>query len=76
MMASPGSQHENFTVWAKEQGVKIHGVTPARTANRGLGIVAQRRIEVTKFHYRDLYALAEHYARLGRNSSLCPLPLF
>lgn len=42
----PGSQHDQFTAWAKEQGVKINGVGPAKISGRGLGIIAQRRIEV------------------------------
>ena len=42
----PESQHDQFTAWAKEQGVKINGVGPAKISGRGLGIIAQRRIEV------------------------------
>ncbi len=44
----PGVRHEQFTAWAKKQGVKISGVAPFEIPGRGLGIVAQRRIEVTK----------------------------
>lgn len=43
-----GAHHEDFTAWAKQQGVQINGVGPASIAKHGLGIVAQRRIEVTK----------------------------
>ncbi|MCJ1427429.1 hypothetical protein MMC29_005332 [Sticta canariensis] len=42
---SPGPQHERFTEWAREQKIKINGVGPAQASGRGLGIIAQRRIE-------------------------------
>lgn len=41
-----GEQHEVFTTWAKERGVKINAVGPARICGRGLGIVATRKIKV------------------------------
>ncbi|SLM38471.1 SET domain [Lasallia pustulata] len=40
-----GKKHEVFTAWAKEQGVKINAVGPARIRGRGLGIVATRKIQ-------------------------------
>ena len=43
----PGAHHENFIAWAKLQGVQVNGVGPASITGHGLGIVAQRRIEVT-----------------------------
>ena len=43
----PGPEHEHFITWAKNQGVKISGVGPAKIPGRGLGIIAQRRIEVS-----------------------------
>ena len=42
----PGTHHDEFTAWAKEQGVQVNGVGPANIVGHGLGIVAQRRIEV------------------------------
>ena len=42
----PETCHDEFTAWAKEQGVLINGVGPANIVGHGLGIVAQRRIEV------------------------------
>ena len=47
-ISPPGAHHEEFTAWAKQQGVQINGVGPARIPGQGLGIVAQRRVEVTK----------------------------
>ncbi|KAK3172786.1 hypothetical protein OEA41_006111 [Lepraria neglecta] len=44
-ISPPGPQHDQFTAWAKKKGVKINGVGPARISGRGLGIIAQRRIE-------------------------------
>ena len=43
----PGPEHEHFTTWAKNQGVRISGVGPAKISGSGLGIIAQRRIEVS-----------------------------
>lgn len=43
---SPGPHHERFIEWAREQKIKINGVGPAQASGRGLGIIAQRRIEV------------------------------
>lgn len=45
-ISPPGAHHEEFTAWAKQQGVQINGVGPASISGHGLGIVAQRRIEV------------------------------
>ena len=39
-------KHEVFTVWAKEQGVVIDGVAPAKLTGKGFGIVATRRLKV------------------------------
>ena len=44
----PGAHHEEFTKWAKQQGIQVNGIEPASIPGHGLGIVAQRRIEVTK----------------------------
>ena len=43
---SPGPQYEAFTAWSGERGVTINGVQAAKISGHGLGIVAQRRIEV------------------------------
>ena len=45
-ITSAGPQHERFTKWAREQNIRINGVGPAQVSGRGLGIIAQRRIEV------------------------------
>ncbi|KAI9879918.1 MAG: hypothetical protein M1830_006585 [Pleopsidium flavum] len=42
----PGDEHEVFTGWVQERGVKINGVAPASFAGRGLGIAAKRKIQV------------------------------
>ena len=45
-LSPPGHEHKLFVSWAKEQGVRISGVRPVKIQGRGLGIVADRRIEV------------------------------
>lgn len=40
-----GPQHEALTHWSKDRGVEIKKVSPARIPGRGLGVIAQRRIE-------------------------------
>ena len=49
-VSPPGPEHEQLTRWARSQGVKINGVGPAKIPGSGLGIVAQRRIEVSGLH--------------------------
>lgn len=46
-VSAPDPVHAQFTAWAIEQGVEIRGVGPARIQNRGLGMVTQRKIEVS-----------------------------
>ena len=53
-VSSPGAHHESFTAWAKQQGVQVNGVGPAGISGHGLGIVAQRRIEVTNPQPRSM----------------------
>lgn len=43
----PGEQHTKFVAWAKENGVAIDGIAPARFINRGMGIVAAKDIKVS-----------------------------
>lgn len=45
----PESSHARFTLWTKDQGIKVNGVRPAKTPNGGLGIVANRAIKVFYF---------------------------
>jgi len=45
-MEPAGEKHDRFTQWAKERGVKINGVAPARFPGRGLGIAAKKDIKV------------------------------
>ena len=47
-MTDPGAQHDEFMEWAQQQGVQVNGVGPASILGYGLGIIAQRRIEVRK----------------------------
>jgi hypothetical protein len=39
-------KHELFTEWAIQQGVKPMGIAAHQWSNRGLGIIAQERLEV------------------------------
>lgn len=43
-----GKHHTDFMRWAKSQGVKINGVTPAHIPGRGSGMIATRNIEVRR----------------------------
>ncbi len=45
-ISPPGHEHELFTLWAKERGVQIFGVGPAKIEGCGIGMVAQRKIQV------------------------------
>lgn len=40
--------HEEFKKWAVERRVKINGVSAHRFEGRGLGIVADKKLEVCK----------------------------
>jgi hypothetical protein len=39
-------QHTNLIEWAKELGVTINGVKPARLPNKGMGVIATRPLKV------------------------------
>lgn len=41
-------KHEAFTTWAKERGVTINGVAPAKLPGKGFGIVATRQLKVSQ----------------------------
>ncbi|KAF2820058.1 SET domain-containing protein [Ophiobolus disseminans] len=41
----PGEPHTKFVTWAKENGVDINGIAPARFVDRGMGIVAAKDIK-------------------------------
>ena len=71
-----GAQHAEFTAWAKQQGVQINGVGPAKISGHGLGIVAQRRIEVTKQWPSIEDQQAECSGRLAKCFATCPLLRF
>ncbi|KJF60315.1 uncharacterized protein CIMG_00433 [Coccidioides immitis RS] len=43
--ASAGKKHEEFTQWAKDQGIQINGVAAVRFPGRGIGIAALRGID-------------------------------
>ncbi|KAJ9641354.1 hypothetical protein H2201_006959 [Coniosporium apollinis] len=38
-------KHEDFTSWAKDQGVLINGIRPSKIPGRGIGIVADRALK-------------------------------
>lgn len=57
-VSPPGPEHDQFTAWAKNQGVRINGVGPAKISGSGLGIIAQRRVEVSRLQ-------AQLYLTLG-----------
>lgn len=40
----PPSSHETFLQWATDRGIITNGVIPTQIPNRGLGIIANRRI--------------------------------
>lgn len=42
----PANGHDRFARWAKDQGIQVNGVRPAKTPNGGLGIIANRNIKV------------------------------
>jgi hypothetical protein len=43
--------HEEFTKWAVDRGVKINDVSAHRFNGRGLGIIADKKLEVCKTTY-------------------------
>lgn len=45
--SSAGPEHEKFTEWAISQGVEINGVAPVQFPGQGVGIAAQRNIDVS-----------------------------
>ncbi|PSN70339.1 SET domain-containing protein [Corynespora cassiicola Philippines] len=44
----PGEEHDRFIEWAKEHGVSIDGIAPARFVDRGMGIVAAKDLKKGK----------------------------
>lgn len=75
MMSPPGVHHEKFTAWAKQQGIRVNGVGPARISGHGLGIVAQRRIEVTE-PYPSIDGQQAEYVRSVKCFAMCRLLCF
>jgi len=58
------SEHERFTLWVRDNGVKIDGVKPLQFPSRGLGLVAEKHLKVG---YLDLLlSTALTNAFLGR----------
>lgn len=74
-MTPLGHQHEEFTAWAREQGVEINGVEPAKFPGRGLGVIARCKIEVKRVNIWSFSTQAEPGARLGRCLFVCLLLL-
>ena len=54
-----GEEHDVFTAWAKERGVKINAVRPAKIPGRGLGIVATCKIKVLMYSRLGLHSLQD-----------------
>ena len=46
IMEKPGPEHELFKQWVLEQDITPNGIAPAKFSGRGIGIVAERNIEV------------------------------
>lgn len=46
MALDPGEEHTRFVEWARNNGVEIDGVAPARFVGRGMGIVAAEDLKV------------------------------
>jgi hypothetical protein len=44
--SSTEQKHTHFVKWAKERGVAINGVKPARIPHKGMGVVATRPLMV------------------------------
>lgn len=74
-MSPLGAHHEKFTAWAKQQGIQVNGVGPARISGQGLGIVAQRRIEVTE-SYPSIDGQQAEYVRSVKCFVTCRLLCF
>ena len=68
---SGGEQHDVFTVWAQERGVKINAVGPARIRGRGLGIVAKRKIQVHTDTRGYAHCKTKTRFRLVKSLSMC-----
>lgn len=50
--------HKEYTAWAYERGVELRGISAHRFPGRGLGIRADRMIEVrSRFRYCLLFLL-------------------
>lgn len=75
MMSPLEARHEEFTAWAKQQGIQVNGVGPARILGHGLGIVAQRRIEVTE-SCSSIDVQQAEYVRLVKCFATCRLLCF
>lgn len=41
--------HHAFTVWARRKGIVIDNVAPARLTDSGMGVIANRKIEVGSY---------------------------
>lgn len=45
-LGTPGQRHQDFTDWARTQGVEINGVAASWCSTEGIGVMASRNIEV------------------------------
>ena len=72
----PGTHHDEFIAWARQQGVQVNGVGPANIVGHGLGIVAQRRIEVTNPYSSITGYQAQSGGRLVKCFATFRLPCF
>lgn len=63
--------HDEFTKWAVKQGVKINGIKAHRFEGKGLGIIAERRLEVCQnllylYFYQILLLFESRYRLVSR----------
>ena len=54
------SLHEQLEAWALELGVKLHGVSAQEIPGRGIGMVAERNLQVSERVYKSQYLRTGH----------------
>lgn len=48
--------HSELLEWAKAEGFQLNGIQPASISGCGTGIIASRKLMVSKFPPDDLYS--------------------
>jgi hypothetical protein len=46
--------HKKFTEWAVARGVKINGIAAQRFPDKGVGIIAEKELEVCKINIHTM----------------------